>query len=431
MKNILKTALLLLLALSLTLFVASCDGNEEDNTPYDYVVTVKDGNGAPIKGIIVKMFSTDGTQVGANVTGVDGKVTFSEITNGDYKININKGVTKYNFTKTEYNVTATSDGYTLVLHNEPKDTIDVYGPGVGDGGTAYIIGGGSYRVDLTPGKMTYFVFNVDTSGVYNVDFLSDESGMSIGYYGSPSYVLDYHCLGDGSEEYDGKGFDIEIPDVATPYVIGIKGDNATECVFNIKRKSDLPFRPEYVDWTVVNSYATLTEYTLPEGATLGEFDITDENLSIVCEKNGKYYTQDGKLIVVRLASASKNPLLAYDGFLSLKDLAGFAGNTGAEGGAGAGGGAGTVGMNIGGYIYDADGNFIAKKSYNEMIKTYLDYCDDESGVYPLTEELMDMLKVHGNSAGWWKPGTVNYLFNTEFINADMAWLFMCSYVIEP
>lgn len=427
MKNILKAILIAVFTLSVAFAFVACDSGES-NDPYDYTVTIKDGDGNPIKGIIIKLFDSDGTQVGGNVTGADGKVTFSEVINGQYKIKLSKGVTKYNFSKTEYDVTTTSDGYTITLHNEPKDKVDIYGPAVGEGGEAYVIGSGSYFTNLTPGEMTYFVFYVDMSGVYSVDFLSDESGMSIGYYGAPSYVLDYHCLGDGSVPYDGKGFDIEIPDINTPHIIGIKSETATDCIFNITRKSDLPFRPEYVDWTDVNAYADLSKYTLAEGATLGEFDITDKNLSIVLEKNGKYYTQDGKLIVMRLASASQNSALAYEGFLSLKDLAGFSGNTSNEESAGAG--VGNVGMNIGGYIYDEDGNFITKKSYNNMIKTYLEYCDDKTGVYPLTDELLDMIKVHGNSAGWWKPNTVNYLFDTEFINQEMAWLFMCSYVIE-
>ena len=432
MKNILKVALLIIMVLTLTLAFVSCNDNtgegsgDGENAPYDYTVTIKDGSGAPIKGIIIKLFDSEGSQVGANVTGATGKVTFSDITDGEYTIKLNKGVTKLNFSITDYNVTATSDGYTITLHNEPKETMTIYGASLPEDAQAYVIGSGSYRVTLAPGEMNYFVFHADESGVYSADLISDNADLYMGYYGIPMFVQDTHRIGDSTEAYDGKGFELEIPDVATPYVIGIKSTETTECIFNIVRKSDLPFRPEYMAITEVKAYANLSKYTLPDGATLGEFDITDRDLEIVLGENGKYYTQDGKLIVLRIATPTKNPAMFYSGFASLMELAGLSNNTGD--GENAGSSVGGIGMNIGGYIYDGEGNIIAHNSYNGMIETYLEYCDDKTGVYPLTEELLNMLKVHGGAQGWWEVGTIHYLFNTDLINTDMAWLFMCSYV---
>ena len=70
-------------------------------------------------------------------------------------------------------------------------------------------------------------------------------------------------------------------------------------------------------------------------------------------------------------------------------------------------------MNIGGYIYDENGDFVDKLNYNLMIEEYMKYCDSKYGVIPLTEELAECMKLHGTSTGWWNSSAGNYLFNGE------------------
>ena len=81
------------------------------------------------------------------------------------------------------------------------------------------------------------------------------------------------------------------------------------------------------------------------------------------------------------------------------------------------------GQNFGGYVYDNNGDFVGKYTYNNMLATYLECCD--KGVYPLTEELAEAIKCHGNSVGWWTPGTANFLFDGVMYNKDTVWLFLC------
>ena len=82
-----------------------------------------------------------------------------------------------------------------------------------------------------------------------------------------------------------------------------------------------------------------------------------------------------------------------------------------------------VGVHIGGYVYDGD-TFVGKYSYNNMIEAYYEHCD-ANGVYPLTEELAEAIKLHGESAGWWNPTSAAFLFNGKPYRAENAWLFLC------
>ena len=60
-----------------------------------------------------------------------------------------------------------------------------------------------------------------------------------------------------------------------------------------------------------------------------------------------------------------------------------------------------------------------------MIKTYMEYVDGTYGVVPLTEELAECIKLHGQSNGWWNLESSGYLFDGLLINEENAWLFLC------
>jgi len=67
---------------------------------------------------------------------------------------------------------------------------------------------------------------------------------------------------------------------------------------------------------------------------------------------------------------------------------------------------------------------VGKYSYNDMIAAYYEHCDS-NGVYPLTEELAEAIKLHGKSAGWWNPTSPDFLFNGKPYKEENAWLFLC------
>jgi hypothetical protein len=129
-------------------------------------------------------------------------------------------------------------------------------------------------------------------------------------------------------------------------------------------------------------------------------------LSVTLGDDGYYYTNSGELVYIRVNSVPNSGYLD----VSIALIAGLVDKN--------------IGQNFGGYVYDENGQFVGKYSYNEMLASYFEKLDS-TGVYPLTQELAEAIQVHGGSMGWWKPDTVNYLFNGVDVNFDNAWLFLC------
>ena len=140
---------------------------------------------------------------------------------------------------------------------------------------------------------------------------------------------------------------------------------------------------------------------------LVNFDITDKNAKVYLADDGCYYTAEGKPVYVRITSSNETYLPGA----SLALLAGYVNDQ--------------IGMNIGGYVYDENGNFVEKRNYNLMIEDYMALCDDTYGVVPLTAELAECIQLHGKNTGWWNSASGNYIFGSTPINITNAWLFLC------
>ena len=65
------------------------------------------------------------------------------------------------------------------------------------------------------------------------------------------------------------------------------------------------------------------------------------------------------------------------------------------------------------YFYDEDGNFTKKENYADCLLEYIEYVDEESGTYPLTEDLKYIVTQRGEHEGWWNPEGQTYLFVDE------------------
>ena len=145
---------------------------------------------------------------------------------------------------------------------------------------------------------------------------------------------------------------------------------------------------------------------IPDETVLINFDVADKNVTVV-ERDGLYYTADGKPIYIRITTGNQ----AYLGGASLALIAGFVDDK--------------IGMNIGGYIYDENGNFVEKRNYNSMIQSYMELCDGGYGVVPLTTELAECIKLHGENNHWWDTTSPNFIFGSSDIVIENAWLFLC------
>ena len=418
MKKVLTLMLALVLAFSVISLV-SCDGNNNGgatsdgsgdgngDTPAsptyaDYTVTLTDALGNPINNVIVEFKDADGN-VKKYVSGKTGVVTYKGAETKDYTVVLTAGPT-CTAVLTDETYTLTKDNTSLKLILRTVDgTMDIYGS-VPDGAYAYMIGADSYDIVTAPGDMTYFIFTARATGVYTISIESADVATTVGYYGGPMFVMENHILDDDGS-YDGRSFDITVQDISTPYVIGVKSATDESFTITAARTADAPFDPQFMPWTSVPATAVLSKCDLPDGAVLTDIDVTDPTVSVALGEDGIYYTADGKPVYIRITSNA-----AYLG-AALSLIAGFENDN--------------VGVNIGGYIYDENGEFVDKKSYNDMIATYMEYCDDTEGVYFLTAELAEAIQTHGNSTGWWNPKAANYLFTGINTVDGNEWLFIC------
>lgn len=423
-KKVSAIFLCLAMLLSVLAFV-SCDketpdegGNDAGKLTEDgkmiYSVSVKDAlDNAYTSGVIVQ-FLKDGAQVAMQVCNENG-VAEKALEPGEYDVELmfTGDAESYHYDKGNLKVTeedaslevilayaTTGEGKTLYANS--KDNI------------AHNIGVGCTYVTLDTENRTYFLFTPEKAGMYQ--FAVVDNVGAIGYYGAPHFVQDNSAL----EVIDNK-FDISISSSmigsgdsgTTVLVIGVDSyDGAQECIISVERIGDAAFSVEDLPWTVYQTTAELSEYTVPAGATIKEFDIkasTDTYNLVYNEEDGFYHldSANGPLVLVRLTQDPK--YLAC--FKNILDRSG-----------------------VTKYHYDEEGNIVKKETFADCLIEYFEYVDDEYGVYPLTEDLKHIITERGEYVGWWDVNSYSYLFKDDNgdkllgINPDIAWLFMCCYV---
>lgn len=284
---------------------------------------------------------------------------------------------------------------------------------------AFYLSSGCTYAALKSGERNFFVFTPNQSGIY--EFTVHNAAAVIGYYGSP-YFVQSQSAGEESGE---QSMTVEIKDSmigsgetgTTQLVIGIDSEDA-DCIISIKRVGDYVPSPEEMPWTEYASTYKPTKYTLPEGVTIQEFDLTAEGYTLVFNEVDGYYhlnSADGPVVLVRM-----NTALTYGGCFG--DMLAH--------------------INVGVYFYEEDGTFVRKELYNECLLQYLGtlnkgmgtysytggMLDDTYNVYPMTKDLEHIIKTYGEYAGWWDINDGDYLFaELVNVNTEIAWLFMCCY----
>lgn len=372
---------------------------EPDPTYSDYSVTVIDGIGNPVSNVIVKFTDKDGNSK-TRVTDKAGLATYKNALDCEYTVTLEQGYSDAVNLNGTYSLNKENKTMRIIVR-DGKKTDEIFGD-VADGTFAYNVGIGSYNIPMEENSSAYFVFYAQSSGTYKVTLSSSDESMTVGYYGIPMFVQSTHR---GDADYDGKTFEFVVNDINTPYVIGIKGTKSVDAGLTIERTGDAPFDPQFAPWTIVKAKGEIEKCNLSAGAVLKDLDVTDPSLSVTLGNDGYYYTSDGKLVYLRIDSITTAQYLD----VSIAFIAGLVDKN--------------FGQNFGGYVYNGD-EFVGKYSYNEMLASYFEKCSG-SGVYPLTAELAEAIKVHGNSTGWWNPNAANYLFSAVNEITENAWLFLC------
>lgn len=390
------------------MFLVACGGGE-----VEYKVTVKDALGNTYgKDTMVEFYNGD-EKVGVQICDENGVAT-KKLEKGTYTIKVTSTDKDVVYSYEDTQVTGSKTEIEVLISNSLGETPEVLFVG-GNEVDAFYVNAGCTNVELAEGKRSYFLFAPRQAGFYEF-FVEADSKTEIGYYGAPHFVQE----NSAAEVKDGK-FTMNITEGmigtgntgTTVIVIGVDSDAKTNGVLCINRKGDPQKTVADLEWTIYEKTVELSEYTLPAGKKLVNFDVfSSTKYNLVLNKQDGFYhlnSEDGPLVVVFLA---EDPTEAYvPCFKNILDRSG-----------------------VSKYVFDENGECTEKISYSECLLEYIEFADEETGVYPLTEDLKTIIQERGNYVGWWDSSNPGFVFNDAAgnpipgLNVENAWLFMCAFV---
>ena len=435
MKKILALVLLLFVMSATVFTLGACNGDDvdepkgpESDGKIVYNIKVVDAFGAPVPDMIVNLFLGE-ESVAVKMTNSDGEVKCSDddaLEAGNYTVKLvdphNKPFYynesscilsdgKEDLTVTMYSTTDGLNTEQLYLSDSIGDE-PIVAPSLQDGG---------YHLELDEGR-NYFVFVPTARGRYQIKIL-DNPELSVGYYGAPYFVQNQDLAtkteGDAVFRTDeGLFFNIRSFNVGedyastSRYVLRIDCNESTDVIITVKCIGDIPPSVEELPWDDFTLQNAPDKYNTDDEAKLGyelkDLDITDENLTVVYNSRDGFYhlnTINGPLVLLKLTIDSNY----LDSFLKITEATSFSG-----------------------YVYDSDGNLVAKRNYHGMMLQYIEAASDTFGVYPLTEGLKNALVDIGNAWGWYQSGGVNNIFGdlSGEVVSENAHLFACCYMTD-
>ena len=368
-----------------------------------YKVAVINHDGTPAQDIIVKV-QKDGEDVSLKLAGPTGAANFT-LAEDSYTvlIEVASGQVLYYDTKAAV-LTPDAPAITLTVYETANGTCPLNAPdkqGDYSEQTAAMVGEGTTYIPYVSGEYTYAVFTPTRPGMYEFSCAGTDAVLT--YHGAPINVFEVSL----SDPVDGKvSFAItagsvgSTPDTTAQYVFRMEG-NGDGCIFTATRTGDVPKSPYDEPWTV--PMPTADDLKPYEGITDGiltDLEVTNPALTVVLGEDGYYHlnTTDGPVVFLRLSSA--NPYMAD--FKTICDT-----------------------TRICAYLYNEDGSFDRRESYNEMILEYLTVAN-EDGVVPLNEQLAYMVKTAGDFMGWWNFADNLDIFGDKLVDPSVAWLFACA-----
>ncbi len=404
-----KSFVAILLVACMLMALTACGGNKT------YKVTVKDALGNPYTAGVVVNFMQNGEKVGMQACDENGVAT-KKLPKSEYTVSLSFTDSEIEYYYDENaTVTASENEIDLILAYKTSDEPTILYVGAEEL-DAYAVSVGCTYVELTNEHRNYFLFTPKEAGNYEFSVIGDAK-TEIGYFGAPHFVQENNVA-----EVVNNKFTISVSASmigsgeggTSTYVIGIDAldANSKNCVLAVKRLGDAIKTLEDEPWTVYQKTVELSEYTLPAGAQIKEFDLTastDTYKLVLNETDGFYHlnSANGPLVLVRLAEDCD--YIAC--FETMLDRSG-----------------------VSKYFFDENDEFVKKESYSECLLEYIEYVDEAEGVYPLTEDLKYIIQQRGEYVGWWNIESSGYIFkdsagnNDATINAEIAWLLMCCYI---
>ena len=381
----------------------------------EYSVTVKNGDGSFASG--VEVIFTKGSSEIAKVK-TDGNGTASvELEEGEYGFTVDADAS-YFVSANAISLTKSAPATEVMLVpyvSNPRmvypgaEKVDASGDQHGILAGVYDLTIGSYRISVEKNMMRYIFFAPEEGAIYH--FYTDSDKIELGYYGASFYVTSTNngtILEDGTLEVR-----LLKTAVGNTLVIGLKSTSAavSECTLTIEKYQEIGLTVEELPWEPYGEGKTFEKIKTPEGyivsVEISVWTPTDPAFNelqvFYNEADGYYHFEsiDGPILYVRITSKS-----TYQEALSTVIAT----------------------SNLGKYIYDENGNFVTKESYNDILIAYGEAADSIYGVYPLDQDLYYILKSLGD-IGWYDGTSPNYIFAEEgvIVKPFNGWLFACVY----
>lgn len=411
-------ALILCVVLCMSLLLGACGEQTSgetvaNSTEANYQVTVVDGLGNPYSEGVIVQFMQGGQQVAMQVVDANG-VAAKTLEKGDYTVELTFTSADANCYYDASDLTLSADKTELQITLAYLMGSETKTLGVDDQEcAAYFVNEGTTYVTMTAGQRNYFLFAPTKAGTY--EFSVAEETAQIGYYGAPHFVqtvsaadvVDNAFTVSVSADMIGEG-----SSGSTVIVIGVDAGENENCMLSVARIGEAEKTLADEPWTVYQTTAELSPYTLPAGAKLANFDLTADSYTLVLnEADGFYHldSADGPLVLVLLGEANEY----LDGYKTILEHTG-----------------------VNKYFFDENGAFMKKENYTDCLLEYIACMDEDNGVYPLTEDLKYIIQQHGDHSGWYDADSSMYLFVDDNltpipgINEEISWLFMCCYIAE-
>ena len=404
MSKKIRAILLAVTALLCMVLLCACGGEA------DYQVKVLDAAGNPYTAGVIVKFMQNGAQVAMQPVDANGVAT-KTLEKGDYTLELvftDDSLSGYvDPAKAVLSAKQTSVELTL-CNTVTGEGVDIYANGAE--GKAYNVTVGGTYVPVAKGVRNYFLFTPTEAGTYKISV--DNADMKLGYYGSPFYIQENSVeeVVDNTVTFSVAKSMIGEGNTGTAvYVLGI--DGAAEdgnCVLSIIRTGDPEYNISDEPWTEYKTSHTPAPFTLDLGGKeLTYVDIkgtTEANQVIYNETDGKYHfgTANGPVVYIHLGKGAP--------YVSLQTVVQGDGPVG--------------GAPIRHYFFDADGNFVKREDYTDILSAYFENMDEELKVYPLTQDLVYIIQ--NGCCGWWDPESPDYIF--EGCNTEIGWMFALCYV---
>ena len=431
MLNFKRRALFFLCAFAILLTFVACNkrqgdpsdgssnnGTNETPSTDSYGVLIVDGNGDPVRNVIVKVMQ-NGEQI--KMYPYKGEFLTLPLDLGTYELELDLSQLgeSYTFDESLCVLTPEKKQTAIRLFKTVQEKTSLFvGDPISSDYDAYYVGEGATKLPLTENDYNFFIFTPTVSAIYTLTYECD-ANLTVSYHGSTFYVQGKD-LSQGSDDVgtceNGLTLKVYPTNIGNSYVFAVKSTAATSCIIKIKNAGDTESRIEDAPWTpyLEDAAKVAEQLAMNPTGTYTAVDLTDLSLKAVYNESDGYYhlgSATGPLLFIDLTSNS--PYVN-----SIQTICG------------------NQGMNT--YIYDETGAVIEKRSYNELFLQYGMPDDASANVdapirVALTPKLAEAIQVFGEKNGWWKVGSESNIFTKVLLgapyNQEYAWLLFCGYYV--